>query len=344
MTENIKQNKNFIGCLVGGAVGDALGAAVEFMSLNEINDKFGPEGISEFSEVYGRKGAITDDTQMTLFTAEGLVLSSVRGFDETCDSITAFVYQAYLRWLSTQKEVEHNMLLNQHGTCNIVDGVLTAYPSMHSRRAPDNTCLSALKSNVLGTINNTVNYSKGCGGMVRVAPVGLYVEPDAVFDLACEIAAITHGHPTGYIAAGCFAQIISFIIYGADISESIEKTVTILKTKDSHHECLAAIELALKAYEHSPVLSEKVEMIGGGWAAEEALGIGLYCALSAGDDFIKGVHLAVNHGGNSDSTGSITGNILGAFLGIDSIPPMYSDNLELLEAIKEMAYDLFDRI
>ena len=87
MTENRKQNKNFIGCLVGGAVGDALGAAVELMSHNEIKDKFGPEGISEFSEVYWRKGAITDDTQMNLFTAEGLVLSSVRGFDEDRKSV-----------------------------------------------------------------------------------------------------------------------------------------------------------------------------------------------------------------------------------------------------------------
>jgi ADP-ribosyl-[dinitrogen reductase] hydrolase len=66
------------GCLLGGAVGDALGAPVEFMSTDEIRAAFGPDGIEEFAFAYGRRGAVTDDTQMTLFTAEGLIRAEVR--------------------------------------------------------------------------------------------------------------------------------------------------------------------------------------------------------------------------------------------------------------------------
>jgi len=61
----------FRGCLLAGAAGDTLGAPVEFMGLASIRDRFGPGGIRGLAPAYGREGgAITDDTQMTLFTAE----------------------------------------------------------------------------------------------------------------------------------------------------------------------------------------------------------------------------------------------------------------------------------
>src|SRR5690606_6418819 len=68
----------FLGCLLGGAVGDALGAPVEFMKRAEILRRFGPKGITQYAPAYGGLGRITDDTQMTLFTAEGLIRGWVR--------------------------------------------------------------------------------------------------------------------------------------------------------------------------------------------------------------------------------------------------------------------------
>ncbi len=343
MLTDRKTIEHFTGCLIGGAVGDALGAPVELMSLSEITGKFGTNGISDYAEAYGRIGAITDDTQMTLFTTEGLILSKVRSDTFSPENIPTFVYHAYLRWLSTQSEVEQNQLIGQYGTCSILDGVLTGYPELHSRRAPGSSCISALMSNEMGFIEDPINDRKGCGGVMRIAPVGLFLEPEHVFDVACKVAAITHGHPTGYLAAGCLAQIISCIISGDDLVDAVEKTVVILKTKEHHEECIDAIDSALKAGKGAPVSFGTVETLGQGWIAEEALAIGIYCAFAAGDDFGKGVCLAVNHGGDSDSTGSITGNILGAFLGIDSIPGKYIKELELKDLIKEMAVDLFER-
>ena len=66
------------GCLLGGAVGDALGAPVEFMERSEIVARFGEQGIRDYAPAYGRLGAITDDTQMSLFTAEGMLRGWVR--------------------------------------------------------------------------------------------------------------------------------------------------------------------------------------------------------------------------------------------------------------------------
>jgi ADP-ribosylglycohydrolase len=101
------------------------------------------------------------------------------------------------------------------------------------------------------------------------------------------------------------------------------------------------VETAVTAWKEAPVSSETVERLGGGWVAEEALAIGLYCALVAGGDFGKGVRLAVNHGGDSDSTGAVTGNLMGTLLGRGAIPERYLAGLELKEVIEEVAEDLF---
>lgn len=336
-----KRSLNHVsGCLLGGAVGDALGAPVEFMSLKEILHRFGPGGISEYAIAYGRKGAITDDTQMTLFTAEGLILSQVRGGDPKAYQIPPFVYQAYLRWLSTQQTVRFEHLVRKYGSCAMVDGLLIANKELYSRRAPGNTCLTALMSGRMGAVEDPINDSKGCGGVMRIAPVGYFVKPEAVFETACEIAAITHGHPAGYLAAGCLARIISFVSYGADLPTAMDETSGILKAWPFHTECLEAMASAKAAWKKAPVSHGTVEKLGKGWIAEEALAIGLYAALAAHGDFERGVRLAVNHGGDSDSTGLIAGQILGAVLGAEAIPEKYRMGLELFGLIEEISGDL----
>ena len=90
------------GCLLGGACGDALGAPVEFNSLHEIHQSYGPHGIRQFSEVYGRVGDITDDTQLTLFTAEGLAEAFEAQNPPDNKAILKSVHEALYRWRATQ--------------------------------------------------------------------------------------------------------------------------------------------------------------------------------------------------------------------------------------------------
>jgi ADP-ribosylglycohydrolase len=92
------------GCLLGGAVDDAFGAPVEFLSLQQIRHRFGPDGIRNYARAYGRKGAVTDDTQMTLFTAEGLLRATMRMSERGICHPPSVVHHAYLRWLLTQHE------------------------------------------------------------------------------------------------------------------------------------------------------------------------------------------------------------------------------------------------
>ena len=327
-----RRREFYRGCVLGGAVGDALGAPVEFMTLTEIHRHYGAAGIGTFDEAYGRAGAITDDTQMTLFSAEGLLRTICRARHKGLASTADVVYRAYLRWLHTQG-------YPWDAARGELDGWLVGVPELHSRRAPGNTCLSALLASRPGSTEEPANDSKGCGGVMRAAPAGL-VNHDDPFALGCEIAALTHGHPSGYLAAGCLSAIVAGIVAGQGLLDAVRAAMGLLARRPRHEECTRALERALAAHRAGPASAETVESLGAGWVAEEALAIGVYCALAAGDDFAAGVRLAVNHGGDSDSTGAIAGNLLGALLGVQSIPAEWLAGLELRREITELADDL----
>jgi ADP-ribosylglycohydrolase len=331
---------HFSGCLLGGAVGDALGAPVEFFTIEEIRAKYGSAGIVDYDLAYGRRGAITDDTQMTLFTAEGVLRASVRWHNKGICHPASVIHHAYIRWLHTQGERSRSQLSQDK-----MDGWLIGVESLRARRAPGNTCLSALRGGEMGTIEHPLNDSKGCGGVMRVAPIGLVARDEGMaFALGCEAAAITHGHPSGYYSAGCFAAIIQNLTERPTLADAIERTLRIVEhsRNTGHEECSAAIRQAVALWHDANVVPspQAIERLGAGWVGEEALAIALYCALCAHDDFARGVLLAVNHSGDSDSTGAITGNLLGLTLGIDAIPARWLHGLEIREEIEAVANDL----
>ncbi len=339
----------FTGCLLGGAVGDALGWLVEFLSLAEIRQRFGPEGIRDFAATEGGIGAITDDTQMTLFTAEGLLREYRRtvGTSEKPD-YSASVYRAYLRWLHTQGEVSRDP-----GFHGCLDGDLLKVKELHHRRAPGSTCLSALIAGKMGTVEHPVNTSKGCGGVMRVAPAGLFCRalPDAgddrargklAFELGCDAAAITHGHPLGYLPAGFLAAMIFSLVSGRTLEDSIGDAMLVLVERPEYEKSTLAalIARAVRSGLRDEPSPETVERLGAGWVGDEALAISLYCALTAKGDFDRGVRMAVNHSGDSDSTGAVAGNILGALLGKGALPGEWVGLLEIRKVIEDTATNM----
>lgn len=333
-----------VGCLLGGAVGDALGAAVEFDSLDRIRERFGRKGIRDFAPAYGRIGAITDDTQMTLFTAEGLIRSKSRMLDRGTTMPVTVLYNAYLRWLATQGKMPktNGFGFDVKTIDDLYPGWLSLLSDLHARRAPGNTCLSALESGHAGTVEGRpINNSKGCGGVMRVAPIGLVWpdDEDAAFDYGCKAAAITHGHPSGYLAAGLLSVVIARVVSGTSLEQAIESGLSRIDGLHQSDEVRKAVVRAWSEARCGSPSPEKVTSLGDGWVAEEALAISLYCALTA-ENLEEGIILAVNHGGDSDSTGAITGNILGAMHGNAAIPERWLTQLELHHEIEQIATDL----
>lgn len=336
MSKPIATSDRITGGLLGGAVGDALGAAVEFISLTAIIEFFGPEGITDMAHAHGRIGALTDDTQMTLFTAEGVIRDRHRQLDGGEFDRVRIMHRAYLRWLETQ---DHPGSHSGFGA-PLNPGWLGGLKELNSRRAPGNTCLKGLVNANNRGIGKPINNSKGCGGVMRVAPVGLAMrDPQDAFLYGCEAAAITHSHSTGYLASGFLACVICRILGGDPLTRAIDDSLSTLRGWDDHAETELAVLDAVRLAGRGAPHAELVEVLGGGWIAEEALAIGLYCALAA-ESLEAALILAVNHGGDSDSTGSIAGNITGALSGAAAIPVRWLERLELRGAIETIAADL----
>ena len=278
----------YLGCMIGLAIGDALGYPVEFQHSPRVTDMTSP--------------LYSDDTQMSIATAQGIL----RG-----GSIED-VHRAYLGWLKTQSD-------------------------RSQARAPGGTCLSALASGVIGTIADPINDRKGCGGVMRVAPAGLVFKPGTAFRKGAEYAAITHGHPSGYLSAGYLAELISRLIEGATLDAALDATTSVLKTYKNHDETLAAVREARRLAADPDEARSDVESLGGGWVGEEALAIAMYCTLRFPADLSAGVLAAVNHGGDSDSTGCFCGAVLGTMLGVETIPPRWVQKVENAQRLRDLA-------
>lgn len=315
--------------LILGAVGDALGAAVEFMKRDEIVAKYGDspnaiKGIQLLDEAYGKKGAITDDTQMTLFAADGLLSAYKRGAERgILGEYSGYTLLSYLRWLETQGQGNENYSdIDWWGSQELFDII-----KAQGQRGPGNNCLTSLKS-VQKPFAPASNDSKGCGTVMRVAPVGIFFgnqiadtskeSLQKVYDEGVKDAALTHGNQTAHHASGLLAVIIALVLHSEQLEGATQKALELFGTSDVSDIANKAIQLTSEA----PSV-DNLQTLGQGWIAEEALAIALYCALLC----VKGklsvedaLRLAVNHDGDSDSTGAITGNLIGISLGTERIP------------------------
>ena len=352
----------FRGCLIGGAAGDALGYAVEFMDEEAIFSKYGKSGITAYDlDPVSGKALISDDTQMTLFTANGILVGETRLAMRGIGGVPhMYMQHAYLDWLRTQEmSFDKSRKVNHVHAPSDSHSWLNDVPELYARRAPGNTCLSALSENRNHIFDPTkcfespLNNSKGCGGVMRVAPLGLKdyrrVSDEFIDKEAAILAAITHGHSLGFMTASVLVHIIRHIVYfNDDASYSLKDIVIDARDKvceifrDDKHigELKSIIDLAMELADNGEDDLDNIHRIGQGWVAEETLGIAIYAALKYQNDFSAGIIAAVNHEGDSDSTGAVTGNILGAWLGYNAIEDKWKKDLELVDVILEMADDL----
>lgn len=331
----------FMGCVIGGAFGDAMGFPVEFMSLSEIVERCGPHGM--VAPELGPNGrlVVSDDTQMTLFTLDGLITGMQRARRRGTDArAEVYLDRAYLDWYSTQHTRLH---YTTPFTSVYSDGRLRA------QRAPDRTCLSALTEQFTntgnprdtfdiksrGTPEKPINDSKSCGGVMRSAPIGLILndfnynlQAESVAMVAARAAAITHGHPMGWLPAALLAEIIHRMTYRKPADPTMERLVTnALYQVESQFrgakempEFLALMENAIRLGADRAVKpAAALPPLGKGVTGESALAIAIYLSLRYQNDYYMAIHAAVNQNGASDTIGSLTGNLLGAWIGYEAI-------------------------
>ncbi|WP_081958258.1 ADP-ribosylglycohydrolase family protein [Kitasatospora setae] len=254
------------GCLLGGALGDMLGNPIEMRSMVTVEAEHGPDGITgPVPDRHGVLGRITDDTQMTLFTVEGLLHARHTG--RPGPELLA----AYLRWHDTQR----------HATPPPPDGHphrtgrLREEPWLYARRAPGRACEYGVlaghapdpRTPVTGRPGPVNPDAKGCGAVMRSAPFGFPgllpagADDQQVFALAVHAATITHGHPTGYYPAGVLAVVVRHLLAGRPLADATRHALALLARHPHHQETTTALERALALAAEGPADSLRVESL-----------------------------------------------------------------------------------
>ncbi|MGX1131346.1 ADP-ribosylglycohydrolase [Streptomyces glaucescens] len=321
------------GTLLGVAVGDALGAPVDGMGIDEIREAYGAEGVVDLVPSYGRRGAVTHLTQLTLFSVDGLIRAQVRR-DTGAWHPPTDLHRAYLRWAATQRDWGPDERRKD-------DGWLAREEWLYVRRDPARSLLIGFGDEIMGTLEAPKNPGEaGPEAAARSAPFGLLVgwEPQLVVQLAMECAAQSHGHPVASLAAGAYAVVVHGLARGESLDGAVQRALAMLAARPGHEPVSTGLQLALGAVRQGIPTPGRVEELAGEGTAEGVLSAALYCAL-VGEDVRHGLRLAVNHGGPSAPTAALAGGLLGALHGETALPPAWLAELEGRPTMLELADD-----
>ncbi|MER7173540.1 ADP-ribosylglycohydrolase family protein [Streptomyces mesophilus] len=321
------------GTLLGAALGDALGAPVSALALDQVRTAHGVDGLADLASAYGRRGAVTAATQLTLFTVDGLIRAHVRR-DTGAWHPPTDLHRAYRRWAVTQHEWGPDERRKD-------DGWLAREEWLYARRDPDRSLLLGFGDERLGTLQEPKNPTeRGPSAATRSAPFGLLVgwEPQLVLQLAVECAAQTHGHPTAYLSAGAFAVLVHALARGDSLDAAVQRTLALLAARPGHQPVTDALQQALGAVRQGMPSPGRVDALAAGRTAEASLGAAVYCSLVC-EDIRHGLRLAVNHGGDSSAVAALTGALLGAMHGETALPPSWLTELEGRATLLELSDD-----
>ncbi len=310
------------GALLGTAVGDALGAPLDGLTLADIHAAHGPDGLTDLAPAYGGRGAVTGLTQLTLFTVDGLIRAQVRR-DTGAWHPPTDLHRAYLRWAATQRDWGPDERRKD-------DGWLAREEWLYARRDPARACLLGLGDTTMGTLDAPKNPGEpGPEAAARSAPFGLLVgwDPQLVMQLAVECAVQTHGHPTAYLTAGAYAALVHALARRESPDKAVQHALALLAPRPGHEPVTEALQRALGAVRQGLPSPERVEELAGDVPAAGALAAAVYCTM-VGEDVRHGLSLAVNHGGPSAATGALTGGLFGALHGETALPPAWLAELE----------------
>lgn len=327
------------GCLLGMAVGDAMGYPVDKKSWDEICEDYGPNGLLGYDLVNG-SADITSHTQMAAFVCNGLLLGVIRG---NPDKYSRFMAMSLREWAKSQQF---------RGATEKTFCWLAQVPEMRRRYCMDTRMLDALNREVLGTPEAPVFQSAFPGALTASVAVGLChetakLELPQIGRLGAEAVAYTHGDPEAFLSGAFLAYSIAGILR--------EPQAPIAKVFSSAAE--AVQNQFAETYPQADMIKEKVEkalvltkdpeltplaamtLLGCRTAAECIAGA-VYASTIHMANFDEAMIAAVNHSGRSCAVGAITGALLGARLGVDALPEFYLESLETADVLSELAEDL----
>ncbi|MDR0571149.1 MAG: ADP-ribosylglycohydrolase family protein [Clostridiales Family XIII bacterium] len=274
---------------------------------------------------------ISDNTQMASFTVDGLIWAKEKAKRKGVYAYVPCLFYSYQKWYYTQTGS-----LADKSYAFILDGDILKWDALFARRGEGMTSLKALEGslhNKYGTLKNRINNSKGCGGVMRVAPVGMCFaeDADAAFRVGCESAALTHGHMGGIAPAGYLAALVALTLQGMSLEAAVAEARGRLAGLSGAEGCLGLLEKAEDLAGSDVAPESAVALLGRGFTGDELVALATYCVLRFKGGIRETVGFAKDFEGNNLSLATICGNITGTFHGAPEIPFEWIKDLELLE-------------
>ncbi len=304
----MEMRDRYRGCLLGLAVGDAVGTTLEFArpgTFEPIKDMVGGGPFRL------KPGQWTDDTSMALCLAESLI--EKRGFDPI-DQM-----ERYVRWYRQGH-------LSSTGECFDI-GNTVRKALLDFGRTQEPYC------------GPTDERSAGNGSMMRLAPVPLFYarEPQRAVEMAGDSSRTTHGASTCVDACRYFGGILVGLVNGASKEEVLsERYCPVAGYWEANPLVKEIDEIAAGSFKH-----REPPVIKGSGYVVKSLEAALW-AFHRTKSFQEGCLLAANLGDDADTTGAVYGQIAGAFYGESGIPASWKEKLALRETIESFADKLFD--
>lgn len=326
----------FVALFLGGALGDALGAPLEFADTPEIARRFGdPPAVSSFGE-----GLITDDTQMTLWVAEGLVRAHQRKLSQGIPSVEAAVRDGLLRWYVSQEPGERKNLRGADS------GALLYAEKIRGKRSPDNQNLSELRALLhrrgWKLAPDELGHSESSGALSRSAPYVVFSDVEECYEYALRGAAVTHSNAGATLPAAFYAALLHGLIRELPWNESFARALSLLGRGEGAQE----VQAALTAFSEGEFPQLDVAALGGGWSALSVLKIAMKVFIDSqgpeSTDIRVTLFRGAAHAGKSDTVCALVGQMLGASCGLAALPNDWLQGLEVRGLAESLASDLFD--
>ena len=335
----------FRGCLLGMAVGDAMGYPVDSLSLRDIRDNYGPNGLLGYDLANGYAD-VTSYTQLGAFTCNGLLIALTRGqMMGKMAPLVKYVGLSSREWMASQRPWGRR----ERTFC-----WLLRRPDICRRYCIDTRMLDTLSRETLGTLESPVNNFVTPGSLTTAIGVGLFYHPDRMRQqeldrLGAETVALTHGGALAFLSGAALAHMVSRSLWEPQLpmKELVNETAAAIHAQFARqyppqcNELTTLLRMAAALESDASLATWDVMEKLHCESAAQVLAGAVYACMAGGEEFDASLIIAVNHSGRSAAVGAVAGALLGLRQGEIALPDFYTECLEPAETLRELADDLW---
>ena len=326
------------GCLLGLAVGDAMGMPVDDMTWDEIRENYGPHGLLGY-DLRSDYAEITSYTQVAAYLCNALLLAASRGKQ---DKVLEYVKLGLREWTRSQQFARDP----EPSHCWVAK-----LPAFRRRHCRDARMLDTLRLSAMGFPERGPNRYNTPGSLTAAVAVAMFYNPQRmtppqIGELTAQIVSLTHGDPTAYISAAVLSYALTGIFMEPSLPLADQFRAAISAAGHQFRgrcgETDTVVRVLTDALERAKA-AEPMDQVMEDFRCYSAMSCvagAIYASVANRKDFDTAMITAVNHSGYSSAVAGITGAILGACLGHAALPEFYLESLEPVKALCVLADDM----